>query len=727
MAANNFGLKVGVDGEAEFKKALRELNQSMKTLGTEAKLVASEFDANDKSVERYAAESRVLNKQIDEQQKKVALLREALESAKKNYGENSTQAQKYQQQLNKAQTELNEFNRKLKATNEAMQQAAETSDDAAENTKEYADAVDDASNAGGNLQNTSMKIGKAFAVVSAAAVTAASAVVKAVADITKAFVTFTSDAAEYSDAVLTESEATGIATDRLQEYMYAAELVDVSTETLTSSMARNIRSMKTAASGTGEAAEAYAKLGVQITNSNGKLRDGQDVYWDLVDALGKVENETERDALAMTLLGRSAQDLNPLIKAGSERMKELGSEAQQAGYVLSGDTLQAFGDYDDATKRLANGATAAKNALGTVLLPVLESLANDGTDLIGQFTNGVLAADGDVNKIGEVIGNLLPEIVGIISEYVPAFLDVITDLIASAIKVVAASIPELLGTVGDVVNDVIGLLLDEETLTKVITAATALIFRVVNTILDNLPAILQVAIDLVNALGEGIADALPELMPKIVLVIVEIVKTLLNNIDQIIMVAGDIIVALVEGILEALPKLVEAAPEIIQALVIGITKAIVQLFNVGKKLIEGLWEGIKSAGPALWENIKNFCGNIVDWFKDAFGIHSPSTVFAGIGSFMAEGLGEGFTDEMNGIAQEMVSAVPTSFEAAQIVNGSVSSGSGGVSGEELALMREQNDLLRLILEKNPNVLIGDEEIGAASVRYNQSLGLVFNT
>ena len=108
--------------------------------------------------------------------------------------------------------------------------------------------------------------------------------------------------------------------------------------------------------------EAYEKLGVQATNANGSLRDSDTVYWEIIDALGKMKNETERDAIAMQILGKSAQELNPLIEAGSARMDELGDAAKKAGYVVSEDMLAAYGALDDQLQYLEVGTTAAKNA-----------------------------------------------------------------------------------------------------------------------------------------------------------------------------------------------------------------------------------------------------------------------------------------------------------------------------------------------------------------------------
>lgn len=150
----------------------------------------------------------------------------------------------------------------------------------------------------------------------------------------KALVDMSVNSAAYADEILTASTVTGMSTDSLQAYKYAAELVDVSLDTLTGSMARNVRSMSSVRKGTGEIADAYRRLGVSITDANGNLRDSEAVYWETIDALGKVSNETERDALAMQIFGKSAQELNPLIAQGSAGIAELTEEAKRMGAVM---------------------------------------------------------------------------------------------------------------------------------------------------------------------------------------------------------------------------------------------------------------------------------------------------------------------------------------------------------------------------------------------------------
>lgn len=126
----------------------------------------------------------------------------------------------------------------------------------------------------------------------------------------------------------------------------------------------------------------------------------------------------------MELLGKSAQELNPLIEQGSERMQELGQQAHEAGYVISDDMLNNYGALDDQLQYLSVGATAAKNALGTVLLPMLTDLATEGNALLGEFTNGILDANGDIGKMSEVVGSVLPKVLDMFMEFIPELLEI---------------------------------------------------------------------------------------------------------------------------------------------------------------------------------------------------------------------------------------------------------------------------------------------------------------
>ena len=141
--ADNFGLKIGVEGEKEFKKALSEINGTMKVRGSEMKLVESSFDKQDKSVSALTARNEVLNKNIEAQKQKIETLRSALENASTSFGENDKRTQAWQIQLNNAEAALNGMERELKDSNSALDKAADGFDDAEKEADQFGKEVMD--------------------------------------------------------------------------------------------------------------------------------------------------------------------------------------------------------------------------------------------------------------------------------------------------------------------------------------------------------------------------------------------------------------------------------------------------------------------------------------------------------------------------------------------------------------------------------------------------------
>lgn len=172
----------------------------------------------------------------------------------------------------------------------------------------------------------------------------------------------TKESAAYADNILTLSLTTGQTTDQLQEFSYASELIDVSLDTLQGSLTKLTNNMQDTANGTGNAQAAFQQLGVSVTDADGHLRSANDVFYDAIDALGDVTNATERDALAMDIFGRSAQDLNPLIVQGADTLREYAQEAHDMGYVLDNDALAALGAVDDAYQRLQKTQEGVKTS-----------------------------------------------------------------------------------------------------------------------------------------------------------------------------------------------------------------------------------------------------------------------------------------------------------------------------------------------------------------------------
>jgi predicted RNase H-like nuclease (RuvC/YqgF family) len=275
--ADNFGLKIGVEGEKEFKKALSDINQSFKVLGSEMKLVESEFGKNENSVQSLTSKNEVLTKQIDAQKDKIETLRKALDNASDSFGENDRRTQQWAVQLNNAQAELNGMERELKDNEKALDNVADNFDDAEKQADQFGDELEKTGKEADSSGSKFEKLGSVVKGIGAAMGAAFVAVGAAAISAGKALVDMTVEAAAYADEMLTQSTVTGMSVESLQAYSYAADLVDVSLDTLTGSMAKNVKSMSSAADGSAKYADAYARLGVSVTDANGNLRDSEDV------------------------------------------------------------------------------------------------------------------------------------------------------------------------------------------------------------------------------------------------------------------------------------------------------------------------------------------------------------------------------------------------------------------------------------------------------------------
>jgi len=438
---------------------------------------------------------------------------------------------------------------------------------------------------------------------------------------TGALVSFTSSGAAYADEVLTMSTNTHIATDELQAYMYAAELVDVSTETLTSSMARNIRSMNSAAEGTGEVAEAYEALGISVTDADGNLRDSQEVYWQAIDALGEIDDATQRDALSMTLFGRGAQDLNSLIAVGSEGMAEYAAQAEEAGAILSEDTLGAFGEFDDVLQQVDSGVSAAKNALGTVLLPVLTQLGGEGVGLLGEFTNGILAANGDMDMIVQTVEGLLPQVGGLINEFLPTIISLGGSVVSTLIAAVLSNLGLILSTAGELLMTLCTGILQQ--LPSLAPIAADLVVGLVEFILTNLPLIIDSAIQIIVAVVDGISLALPRLIPAAVSAVTQVATSLLDNIDLILPAAVELCLAIGLGMVAAIPDMIAMLPQIGEAIINELGAIGPSLANValtwGADLIDSFVNGIMGGISTVTAAVTN----VADEVRSYLGFSEP--------------------------------------------------------------------------------------------------------
>lgn len=245
-----------------------------------------------------------------------------------------------------------------------------------------------------------------FSAGTVAAMGAAAAGVAAMIKVCKELHEITLQAAADADELITQSMVTGLSTETLQQWKYAENLIDVSVGTMTGSLTKLTRSMYDAQTGNKAAAETFQALGVSITDSNGQLRDAESVFYEVIDALSGVGSQTERDAIAMEIMGRSAQDLNPLILQGSDALRKLSDEAEAAGYVLEESQIQKLGEVDDAYQRMQLTLDATKNKIAVEFAPASKTAMETFSSVV-QKAGQILVDSHLIENIGAIVQGVM--------------------------------------------------------------------------------------------------------------------------------------------------------------------------------------------------------------------------------------------------------------------------------------------------------------------------------
>lgn len=666
----NIGPKLTVDGEAEFKKAISGINSDMTVLGSEMKKVTAQFAKNKDSVEALTAENAVYNKQIDEQKKKLGTINDALESAKKEYGANSKEVKNWQIQLNNAQAKLYGMEQKVESNEQAIKDQASAARDGKKAIDAHAGATEKAdkktSGWSAALKSTGAALGKGIGATAKGAAVAVGVVATAAGVAGKAMWGAAKDTGTWADDLLTLSAQTGVSAKTLQEFQYASRFVDVEVETMTGSMAKLIKSMAGGTDKTKGTGEAFAKLGVKVTDSKGKLRDNQTVWMETIDALGKVKNETQRDALAMQIFGKSAQDLNPLIKAGSGELKKLGEEAAKAGLILSDDMVGQMGKFDDIMQKTDAQMDGLKKQLVVNFMPALQGV---GQGLSGVLTDiGGALKDGfqpeDIKKIGASLTGKLIEGMKTFSKYIPDIVKTISSALTEVIKLLVTMLPILLPPLMEGAMQLMQGLLDAimKNIDPIMAMVTSMIMMLADFIIKNLPTIIEAAIKIIVAVATGIAEALPDLIPKIVEMIVLITKVIMDNLPLIISAAIQIIMAVISGLIGAIPDLIGAIPEIIDSMVKAFTDF--DWAGMGKNILDGIGKGITNFAGNLADSMTGALGKAVDSAKKFLGIASPSKLFEKeIGLNMGLGIADGLDKASGTINDTFKSIIPTDLDS----------------------------------------------------------------
>ena len=680
--ADDFGLKIGLEGEKEFKKALSEINQSFKVLGSEMKVVQSQFDKNDNSVEALTARNQVLNKEIEAQKQKIETLRQALANASESFGENDRRTQQWQIQLNNATAALNDMERELDRNNAALDDAEHEMDDVADSADDLEEELDDAGDAaddsegkfsklGGTLKTVGIAMGAVVTAAAAAAVSLGKAVVEAYGEYEQLVGGI--------DTLFKDSSAS------LQEYANNAyKTAGMSANDYMSTVTSFSASLISSLGGDTEAAVKYADMAItdMADNANkmgtdiGLIQNAYQGFakqnYTMLDNLklgyGGTKTEMERllaDAQAISGIEydiSSYADVVEAIHVIQESMGVAGATAAEAEHTIEGsmnamkaaidNLIVGFGNADADIEQLCNNVVNAFQDVLTNITPVIENIIS----ALPTALNALLAT------VGDLLPTLLDTVVDLFSQVLTTLLTMIPQLVPAVIEAVMTIVNTLIENLPLLVDAAVQIIVSlvegiGSALPQLIPAAVQAIITIVEGLISNLPMILDAALQLIMGLAEGLLAAIPMLIEALPSIITAIVEFILGAIPQIIeagiqlltsLVAAlpDIIVAVVEALINSIPQIVQAGvelfislianlptiiveivkavPQILAGLVSAFGKGVSQLAEVGGNLVRGLWQGIQSLASWLWNKVSGWISSIWDGICDFFGIASPS-------------------------------------------------------------------------------------------------------
>ena len=385
-----------------------------------------------------------------------------------------------------------------------------------------------------------------------------------------------------SDQLKAAEQAYGKNSAQAQKYrqeLNQARAAVINTENALQANTKAMRTQNAAAKALGTTFSAVAEGAFVVSKATGKLISGA-----TVGALVAAGGAAVVAAKGFQQLGKFAVEA---AQAKGDDGKPLYAQYAQLGENLEG---------------LTTASGAAKAALGSLLLPALESLSAEGTQFLNDFSAAMAETGGDTEKMGAVVGEFLAKGVQQISEKLPQYLQMGGDILTALGGGIAANLDTILASAGEILQTLTDGLISAAP--GIGTAAVDVIMALVGFLIENAPQLLTAGLDLLNNVITGIINALPELIPAAVQMISQLLMALVQNAPTLLASGLELILALVQGLIEALPELIIAAGEAVKALVQGFEEKAGDIMNIGKKAVENIKQGIASA----WESLKA-------WFK----------------------------------------------------------------------------------------------------------------
>ena len=669
----DIGPKIGIDGEAEFRKQIQQITENIKTLGSELKVVASAADAEGESIDSLSQKNEILTKTIGQLEDRLTAQRNMLDRATEKYGEADSRTQKWQRTVNATETELNQLRAQINKNNTAM-------DKLESGTRDADDAMDDlgsaAENTGGKLSAMTVAMGNLIASGIQAAISAVGNLVSSLWNLDEA----TEEFRRAQGRLNTAFEAAGFSAETAEEAYdgFYSVLGDTDTATEASQLLAQLA----------ESEEDVARWTEIAAGVSGTFGDSLPIE-SLIEAANetaKVGEVTGTLADALNWVGISEDEFNEKLAACSDESERnrLIMETLSAQYDDAADAfrrnnavlIEARENQAAMDRTLANlGSTIAnvKNQLTNALGPALRGIVDAFNAILSGEEGG-----------GASLGAALQQFFASIGELAPQVMEVGGQILSGIAQGIVAALPTLLTTGAQIIMQLASGILSA--IPQMVSQLPQIITEFINYMSSEFPTILQEGTELFNNFVDGLIGAIPDMVAQLPEVITAFVGFITDNLPNIRESGVSILTNLIEGIIGAIPDLVAALPQIIDAIVTGIGDLMGNILDVGRSIVEGIWQGITNAGEWLVGKITGWFDGVVGSVKRFLGINSPSRVFADqVGANMALGVGEGFADEMGTVERQLnraMSGLAPSVSGSVSVSGSTAGGgSSGVGAD----------------------------------------------
>lgn len=670
------GITVEIGGNTtKLDKALKDVNKTLKDTKSELSAVEKGLKLDPSNVTLLKQKQEVLNEAISASKDKLSQL-EAVQSqvtAAFKRGEiGGDQYRAFAREVEASKAQLKDLQGQQRETNKAINDLPISKTDslsgALEKVKTKLSTIDTSAKGvvkglGAGLATVTKEAAKAAAEVAKVAGEVAKIEAKAVQKAAGAFsdyvkvvtgaatalggVSLVAGAA--ADDLNTLSKQTGISTEELQKLSYASDIIDVDVSTVAGSLAKLTRNMSGAEDETGAAAEAFAALGVSVTDQNGQLRNNQEVFSEVISALGNIENSTQRDAYAMAIFGKSAQELNPLIIDGVDVLNQLGNAADEAGLIMDQSMLDSLNSLNDSFDILKGNASAAGKIIGATFAGDLENLLGTVGDAIPELSTSFAGlfdpdtfekSNADFQK---TLKTLLDNILKWIKTSLPSFLQGLNAVLVSLIQGVAAVLPslirdvlpvlltsfvELVQTLVSEIPTILPYVIEgakmlfqglisglDEVVVMLVEMLPSLVDQVCSALTDCAPMLLESGLQALVALLNGIADNTEKIVDTVSALIPVFVDTISQNLPKILDAGLRIITELATGILDNLDVILPAVLQLMIAIPAAVIKELPRVLESGKDILGALANGLVETFEPVSSKLSEIIEKIVDFFK----------------------------------------------------------------------------------------------------------------